>query len=448
MSTTSTVKRVPLATGVERPAALLQIERGTKCLVLAKAADVAALEGLEGQFDAAVVDGVLEDEPTDRWVLQRVHRLLRMGAPIVVTVPPLASLMSAFDLPFLAYASRQLLVQLLERWKPGAQLPGPVHRRYLLQRLVRKMEWLGYTDFEPGPGWPGGRGARGAPWLARRASLTARKGPSLWGVKGRSWPDAQLHRRRYAERFAAIPAARDAWLARFPEFRALAPRALDPSAWREARVLVLAPHPDDELIGCGGTLCRLVRAGAKATILYATDGCRLESLRSLPHARRKSIRLEEAARVAAELGAERVLWRREDARLRCTGGTVARLARLLADLRPTHVFTPFLGDLHADHHALSRILGGALARAGIEPQVLQYEVWSLVPANLYCDITEQAEDLERLLLLYDRAMQADDFVHSCADRNLARALELTGRPAYVEAFLSTTGADYCRLAAV
>ena len=37
-------------------------------------------------------------------------------------------------------------------------------------------------------------------------------------------------------------------------------------------VLVLAPHPDDEVFGCGGTLHRMVRAGARVYVLYLTNG--------------------------------------------------------------------------------------------------------------------------------------------------------------------------------
>src|SRR5277367_2511320 len=37
-------------------------------------------------------------------------------------------------------------------------------------------------------------------------------------------------------------------------------------------VLVLAPHMDDEVIGCGGTLHRHVQAGAHVTVIYLTDG--------------------------------------------------------------------------------------------------------------------------------------------------------------------------------
>lgn len=431
----------------------LQLEKAIKVLVLTDESrapsfrtaapdatvltDAASLDGMEAQFDAAVIDGLLEHERWDRWVLQRVHRVLRTDAPIVVVVPPLISLVSATDVPFLAYASRQVLRRLVQRWRPGFDLPGRAHRRYHLPWLVRKIESAGFAAIEPGPEWRGSACSPSLPWLAQRASVTARKA---------SEPGTEARGKRYDEQHAANAAARDAWLSAFPEFRRPTPRALEPSEWREARVLVLAPHPDDELIGCGGTLCRLLAAGAKVTILQATDGCNLESLCDLPPALRKTVRLEEAGRVASALGAGLVLWREQDGQLQCSRGTISRLAELLDELRPSHVFTPFLADRHADHRTLSCILGRALAIARVEPHVLQYEVWSLVPANLYCDVTDQATALQRLFLLYERALRAENFVHFCESRNLARALELTGRPAYLEAFLSTASAEYRRLA--
>src|SRR3954466_1535036 len=135
---------------------LMQLEKSAKVLVLTDArraaafradvpdvtvlTDAASLAGMQARFDAALIDGLLEDEPWDRWLLQCVHRLLRVDAPIVVNVPPLLSLVSATDLRFLAYASRQILLRLVRRWKPGFELPGPMHRRYHFPRLVRKME--------------------------------------------------------------------------------------------------------------------------------------------------------------------------------------------------------------------------------------------------------------------------------------------------------------------
>jgi LmbE family N-acetylglucosaminyl deacetylase len=404
--------------------------------------DPALLDGMEARFDAAIVDGLLDDELWDRWLLQRLHRTLREEAPIVLVVRPLLTLASATDLRFLWYACRQGARKLAQRCGLAFELHNPVRRRYHLAWLVRKLESAGYTAVMAGPGWPDSAETAGRPWLARRAIVTARKAPCVPGIDGRRWPDAEVHRRRFAAQHAALASAREKWIASFPEFRELAPRAMEPCEWRDAHVLVLAPHPDDELIGCGGTLCRMRSAGARVSIVQATDGCGLESLRDLPDARRRTVRLEEAERVAAALGAELRLWRERDTGLRCNPSTAARLARLLEEARPTHVFTPFLGDLHADHRTLSCILGEALAIASVAPQILQYEVWSLVPANRYCDITGQQQTLERLLFFYERAMRVEDFASFCRSRNLARAVELTGKPAYVEAFLCTTSAEY------
>ncbi|HEY3342006.1 MAG TPA: PIG-L family deacetylase, partial [Anaerolineae bacterium] len=39
-----------------------------------------------------------------------------------------------------------------------------------------------------------------------------------------------------------------------------------------ARILVLAPHMDDEVIGCGGAICQHVRRGAHVQVIFLTDG--------------------------------------------------------------------------------------------------------------------------------------------------------------------------------
>src|SRR3954470_2666325 len=74
--------------------------------------DGALLDGLQARFDAAIVDGLLEDEIWDRWLLQRVHRALRPLAPVLVVVPPVTSIASAIDVRFRFYAARRLL----QRW--------------------------------------------------------------------------------------------------------------------------------------------------------------------------------------------------------------------------------------------------------------------------------------------------------------------------------------------
>jgi len=73
------------------------------------------------------------------------------------------------------------------------------------------------------------------------------------------------------------------------------PPELDTGKYADVNILVLCPHPDDEMIGCGGTLIRLKQAGAKIHILQLTDGAGSGALRFAEETKKRSIRLQEAA---------------------------------------------------------------------------------------------------------------------------------------------------------
>ncbi len=52
-------------------------------------------------------------------------------------------------------------------------------------------------------------------------------------------------------------------------------RIEDPEVSSNSRVLVLAPHLEDPIVGCGGTICKLAKRGAHVKVLYMTDSsCR------------------------------------------------------------------------------------------------------------------------------------------------------------------------------
>ncbi len=217
------------------------------------------------------------------------------------------------------------------------------------------------------------------------------------------------------------------------------PRPLEADRFAGAHVLVLAPHPDDEIIGCGGTLLRLVQAGARVTVLQATDGSASAALEDAPPAIQRTIRLDEARAVAEAAGFEpTIFWNEDNRAFRSRNELVARLRETLRETAPALVFTPFIADIHADHRTLNQILAGALeGLPGRDTTILGYEVWSLAPANVWCDVSSCMRDVERLLLLYETAMKVDDFIHMCSTRNRYHALTLAGAPGYAEAFFAT-----------
>src|SRR6185436_15645565 len=82
-----------------------------------------------------------------------------------------------------------------------------------------------------------------------------------------------------------------------------------PPGWTErvraASALVLAPHFDDEVLGCGGLLAQLAASGAAVRVLFLTDGSGgVEAVADRDAYRRR--RCEEATRAVAALGADKV----------------------------------------------------------------------------------------------------------------------------------------------
>ncbi|HEV2105070.1 MAG TPA: PIG-L family deacetylase, partial [Candidatus Eisenbacteria bacterium] len=282
-----------------------------------------------------------------------------------------------------------------------------------------------------------------APWLV----AVARARPSVAGIHD-PWPERDAHCRAYERAQAHLLATRDAWLRAHPERAPGAPAPFEPATYAGRTVLVLAPHPDDEVIGAGGAMLRLARAGARVVCVQATDGSAGAAMEALPAPERREARLAEARAVADAAGVAALeLWRDDNAAFRATPERVERLRALLARERPVLVLLPFVTEAHADHVELAVILARALA--GLAPPlaalVLGYEVWSVTPPTHVHDVTPLMGELEALLHRYDLAMRVDDFVHFCADRALYHGFRLRGAPGYLEAFHGVPAADFPQL---
>ncbi len=110
-------------------------------------------------------------------------------------------------------------------------------------------------------------------------------------------------------------------------------------------ILVIAPHPDDEVLGCGGTIARRSREGLKVTVAIVTKGTPL-----FPASQVRTVRTE-ARRAAEKLGAALVFMDLPVTTLHLI--PEHRLNKAFADLiaktGPDTVYLPFPGDRHEDH---------------------------------------------------------------------------------------------------
>lgn len=113
-------------------------------------------------------------------------------------------------------------------------------------------------------------------------------------------------------------------------------------------ILVVAPHPDDETLGCGGTLLKHLDAGDRVDWLIVTAMGRASG----HSAKQRAARGREIAQVAKRYGFRRVFQlgfaaARLDVSPRAV--LVQKIAAVFKAAGPEVVYLPFAGDAHSDH---------------------------------------------------------------------------------------------------
>jgi len=182
-------------------------------------------------------------------------------------------------------------------------------------------------------------------------------------------------------------------------------------------ILVIAPHPDDESIGCGGTICLHTDRGDHVAAVFLTSG--EFALGDLPREKAWAIREAEAEESASILGITSVTFlRRPDHYLGDGIEEAATELRLLLERqRPQLIYLPHAYEGHSDHRACQPIVQAALSSTLIPPPaLLGYEVWT--PLSEYDRAENISQTMTRKLqavcahrsqtkqVRYDRAVSA------------------------------------------
>jgi LmbE family N-acetylglucosaminyl deacetylase len=144
--------------------------------------------------------------------------------------------------------------------------------------------------------------------------------------------------------------------------------------------VVLAPHPDDETLGCGATIMRKVAAGTPVKVVVATDGRHSQCSNKLSSDALVEIREEEARRAGAVLGLPReniTFLRFEDGRLGDHRELLRdRLVHILDTMNPADIFVSSIIDLHPDHRVLAEVARElSRARRDPVPKLYEYPIW-------------------------------------------------------------------------
>ena len=208
------------------------------------------------------------------------------------------------------------------------------------------------------------------------------------------------------------------------------------------RALVVAPHPDDESVGCGGLVALLADAGCDVDVVFATDGeATIGS--PLPAQELSATRRAEAAAACRILGVTRAprFLGLPDGALSAHGDELAAAVRAaVAETSPEVVLVPWFGDGHPDHRAVADAVGAA----GADAEVWGYETWTPLPANRIVDVSAVVDRKRDAIAAHATAHLAFD-VGAIVGLNRYRSLHgLMGR-GWAEAYLAASSEAYAGL---
>lgn len=213
------------------------------------------------------------------------------------------------------------------------------------------------------------------------------------------------------------------------------------------RIVVLAPHPDDETLGCGGTIRLLIGAGKKVKVLFLTSGERGDPTHKVSpaggdfgpagtHVTGYSLMRErEAEKALAVLGVSEYEFLRFPDRgvHEHYDDALQRISESVGAFVPDTIYAPSMVELNPDHRT-SAALSMEIQRIRAQGmRIVFYEIATPLRPNILVDITSVYGKKKRAMKRYTSQLRLIDYLGHITAVNTMRALTVNG-PHYVEAF--------------
>ncbi|MDA2925935.1 PIG-L family deacetylase [Acidobacteria bacterium AH-259-G07] len=233
-------------------------------------------------------------------------------------------------------------------------------------------------------------------------------------------------------------------------------RALRPSFLpcpQGKRLLVFAPHQDDEIIGAGGVFLRSIQEGKSVQCIYVTDGATGVPGHTIKEA--VGLRREEARRVWSALGSPAPIFLDFPCgEIELSEENAGIMAKHIHEYSPDTLFVPFFLEDPNDHRKVNHLLCMA-SQISVLPaaEVWAYEITTMICPNVAVDITDVMDRKYELMQMWESQNCIFDYAHQSKGMNAAHTLYCKGAsgfekvPLYVELFFVVPLSEYLELLA-
>lgn len=191
----------------------------------------------------------------------------------------------------------------------------------------------------------------------------------------------------------------------------------------QGKVLVLSPHPDDDVFGCGGVLALHQKNGDKIKVIYLT---------STAERKNEAVMAAEALKIS-----DIEFWSFEEGKFSASKKASQKLIDSINGFKPNIIYCPSFTDPHPDHFETSAMLFLSLKNLPSKTlnsiSILLYEIWSPIYANRLMKIDSVINIKKAAISCHKSQMKERGYLDAILGLNAYRAgMFSVGR--YAEAF--------------
>lgn len=195
-------------------------------------------------------------------------------------------------------------------------------------------------------------------------------------------------------------------------------------------ILVLSPHIDDDIFGCGGTLVKHQMNGDNVKIVYFS-GSKERQL--------------EAKKATAEIKVSDMVFLSDtDNSIKASGDIISKLKQIIYDFKPNIIYSPSFLDPNTDHFNVTDILAESLTSVDFDGDIFSYEIWTPIFANRLISIDKEFEFKKKAILQYKSQLANRSYLSAITGLSQYRA-GMHNVGTHAEAFFSCNKSLYLKL---